>query len=79
MAGVATDGTTPQERQRRRARPLRDYAAVFAGAGNPEKDLHIEVLGPKDGAHFAGEWTFDEAVEFATDILCEVEKRKRLA
>jgi hypothetical protein len=58
-------------------RPWRDYRATFAGAGDPEKDLHIEVVGPKAGSHFAGEWTLDEAVEFATDILVEVERRRQ--
>ena len=58
-------------------RAWRDYRARFYDSES--KDLHLEVGGPNAGSHFAGVWTLDEAVEFATDILVEVERRKRLA
>lgn len=63
--------------ERQNKRTWRDYSAAFSGAGNTKKDLHITVLGPNAGSHFAGEWTLDEAVEFATDILSEVDRRKQ--
>jgi hypothetical protein len=59
-----------------RPRPWRDYRLSFTDAAHPDKDVHVMVLGPKAGTHFAGEWTLDELIESASDMLTEALRRK---
>jgi hypothetical protein len=80
MAGIANDGSTPQERaERRAAERWRDYRPLFAASDHDNKDVHVRFRGPKGGtSHYGGDYTVDELIEVGVEFIQEAQRRRTL-
>jgi hypothetical protein len=79
IAGIAKDGSTPQERAMARSALRRAANNTdthrFTGAGGEGSDVHVTVIGPEGGSHFAGEWTLEELTSFGVACIAEAARR----